>query len=80
MKHRMRENNTIEAFSFLTRAGLFGRTEHADSLLLNDVDWVEVYQLAKEQSVIGLVEEGIEALQDEWLIGHVHPRRPSPDF
>ena len=72
----MKQNNIIEAFFFLTRAGLFGRTEHADSLLLDDVDWEEVYQLAKEQSVVGLVEEGIQVLQDEWLRVHGSPLLP----
>ena len=70
MNQIMKQNKTIEVFFFLTRAGLFGRTEHADSLLLDDVDWEEVYQLAKEQSVVGLVADGMETLQGEWLKTH----------
>ena len=76
MKQRMKQNNIIEAFFFLIRAGLFGRTEHADSMQLDDVDWAEVYQLAKEQSVVGLVGEGIELLQDEWPRVHGSPLLP----
>ena len=72
----MRQNNTVEAFFFLIRAGLFGRTEGMEDFLSDDVDWAEVYQLAKEQSVVGLVEEGIEALQDEWLRVHGSPLMP----
>ena len=72
----MRQNNTVEAFFFLIRAGLFGRTEGMEDFLSDDVDWAEVYQLAKEQSVVGLVEEGIEALQDEWLRVHGSPLLP----
>ena len=61
----MKQNNTIEVFSILVRAGLFGRAESADSLWADDVDWAEVFQLAREQSVVGLVTEGIETLQGE---------------
>jgi len=61
----MRKNNTIEAFFFLIRAGLFGRTEHAESMPLDCVDWAEVFQLANEQCVVGLLAEGIEALQND---------------
>ena len=83
MNQGMRQNNIIEAFFLLVRAGLFGRTEHADSLLSDDVDWMEVYQLAKEQSVIGLAAEGMERLQDEWLKTHgsaLMPRQCSMRF
>ena len=59
------ENNCsyIDAFFLLVRVGLFGRTEGAEVLLLEGVDWAEVYQLAKEQSVVGLIVEGLETLQ-----------------
>ena len=62
---RMRQDKTIEVFSLLVRAGLFGRTEGADSLLQDGVDWAEVSKLAKEQSVVGLVAEGVEVLKGE---------------
>ena len=76
MSQKKKQKKNIEAFFFLTRAGLFGRTEHADSMQLDDVDWAEVYQLAKEQSVVGLVGEGIELLQDEWPRVHGSPLLP----
>jgi len=55
-------NNSTEALFLLVRAGLFGRTVGAGSALLAGVDWAEVYKLAKEQSVVGLVAGGIETL------------------
>lgn len=56
-------DNTIEAFFGLVRAGLF--TVHGEGFKVNDslfreVDWNEVYQLAQEQSVLGLVLAGLE--------------------
>ena len=69
-------NNSVETFFLLVRAGLFGCIEGVEDFLLDDVDWAEVYQLAKEQGVVGLVEEGIEALQDEWLRVHGSPLMP----
>ena len=66
----MRQDSTIEAFFILTRAGLFGRTEHIDSMQLDDVDWAEVCHLAEKQSMVGLVEEGVELIQDEWFRVH----------
>lgn len=71
-----KRNNNIEAFLKLLRAGLFARTECADSLLQDDVDWAEIYQLAKEQGVSGLIAEGIEKLQGEWLKTHDVPLGP----
>lgn len=51
----------------LVRAGLFGHTDITENLatgfkfqVLEDVDWGEVYRLAEEQSVVGLVAAGIE--------------------
>ena len=55
-------NDSTEAFFLLVTAGLFGRTEEAERLLQPGVDWAEVYQLAKEQSVVGLATGGIETL------------------
>ena len=59
------KNNCIETFFLLVRAGLFGRTEDVRGLLQGDVDWAAIYQLAKEQGVVGLVAEGVETLQSE---------------
>ena len=66
-------DNSLEAFFVLVRAGLFPvhgegvmvhgqdkRQSRAIESLFRDVDWNEVYQLAQEQSVQGLVLAGIE--------------------
>ena len=65
MIQSVKQNSSIEAFFILIRAGLFGRIEGAGGLLPDHVDWAEVYQLALEQRVIGLVTEGMEILQHE---------------
>ena len=56
-------DNSIRAFFELLRAGLF--PVHGDGVMVHDslfkdVDWNEVYQLAQEQSVQGLVLQGID--------------------
>ena len=56
-------DNTIELFFALVRAGLF--PVHDEGFMVNeslfqDVEWKKVYQLAQEQSVLGLVLAGIE--------------------
>ena len=51
------QNNNHSAFWELVSAGLW---EHAGANLNNDLDWEKVYQLAAEQSVIGVVLAGIE--------------------
>ena len=56
-------NNNLEVFFLLVRAGLLGRTEGAECLQQDGVDWDEVYQLAEEQRVVGLIAEGIEIIQ-----------------
>lgn len=56
-------DNTIEAFFALVRAGLFpvhGEGFTVNDSLFKDVNWNEVYQLAQEQSVQGLVLAGLE--------------------
>ena len=65
--------NNIDAFFLLVRTGLFGRTEGIENFLPDDVDWAEVYQLAKEQSVMGLAADGIEMVRTEWLKTHGTP-------
>lgn len=62
-KYRAIQDINTEAFFLLIRAGLFGRIEGAGGLLPDHVDWAEVYQLALEQRVIGLVTEGMELFQ-----------------
>lgn len=57
-------NNNIEVFYALIRAGLWSDVESADlgvKGFAESVDWDEVYRLAEEQSVVGLILAGIEA-------------------
>ena len=76
-------SNNQKGFFELLRTGLWGdipvqgegfrvfgqakRQSRAIDSLLSDVDWNEVYQLAQEQSVQGLVLQGIETVQGSWL-------------
>ena len=57
-------NNSQKAFFELLRAGLWENSPvHGEGLMVNgssNVDWEEVYRLATEQSVMGLVLAGIE--------------------
>ncbi len=59
-----RSESAINAFFALVRAGLWANTPVHDSWFTiydsEKVEWEEVYQLAEEQSVIGLVLAGIE--------------------
>ena len=59
----MSRDNTIKFFFTLVRAGLF--PVHDEGFMVNeslfqDVEWEKVYQLAQEQSVLGLVLAGLE--------------------
>lgn len=62
----MRLDNNQQAFFALVRAGLWGDLQFkVDCLKFKDfqsVDWGEVYRLAEEQSVIGLVAAGLETM------------------
>lgn len=56
-------NNTVEAFFALVRAGLFpvhGEGLRVNESLFQNVEWEKIYQLAQEQSVLGLVLAGLE--------------------
>lgn len=58
-----RQDSSINAFFALIRAGLWadaGANLKANLDLDDKVDWEEVYQLAEEQSVIGVILAGIE--------------------
>ena len=66
----MKNNNNLELFFALVRAGLWGQTEKKESSVSHfkfqvscDADWGEVYRLAEDQSVIGLVAAGAESTQ-----------------
>ena len=56
------ENNSRGQFFELVRAGLW--SEYTPKILAHGapVDWEAIYQLAEEQSVVGLVAAGIDAL------------------
>lgn len=59
----MKNNRNIDAFFALLRAGLWENSVTTDQWSLGvteNIDWQEVYQLAEEQSVIGVVLAGIE--------------------
>lgn len=56
-----RNETTLDAFFALIRAGLWEQTDANHCLDFNDnFDWEKVYQLAEEQSVVGVVLAGIE--------------------
>lgn len=57
-------DNNQQVFFELVRAGLWPndiQNQNESHALFKDVDWAEVYGLAEEQSVLGLVTAGIEA-------------------
>lgn len=59
----MRLDNNQQAFFALVRAGLWADLEPTDMRnqgLTEPVDWDQIYQLAEEQSVIGLLLAGLE--------------------
>ena len=67
------------AFFELIKAGLFpvhGEGVMVHDSLFKDVDWEKVYLLAQEQSVQGLVLQGIETVQGSWLKVHGSPFVP----
>ena len=70
----MKEDKNIQAFFALLRAGLW---EQADDSLNDKVDWEKVYQLAEEQSVIGVVLAGIEKTNTNRTD---NTNRPTQDF
>lgn len=55
----MKKNNTIEAFFSLVRAGVWSDGKQ-EIRIDGTTDWNEVYRLATEQSVLGLVLAGLE--------------------
>lgn len=63
----MELNNNQQAFLTLVKAGLWENSQkfRVERLGVRDsVDWEEVYRLAEEQSVVGLVAAGIEYVID----------------
>lgn len=58
----MRLDKNQQAFFALMRAGLWEK--EARLSLYNDIDFSEVYRIAEEQSVVGLVAAGLEHVAD----------------
>lgn len=61
----MAQDNNIKTFLALLRTGLWGRNNDNDNENFVDwlaVNWAEVFRLAEEQSVVGLVTAGVEKL------------------
>ena len=56
------KNNNIDAFLGLVRAGLWEKEVRLEQY--GKIDFEEIYQLAGEQSVVGLVTAGFEHIQD----------------
>ena len=55
--------STVKVFFELVKAGLFSHTEiteTTENISWEGVDWGEVYRLAEEQSVVGLVSAGLD--------------------
>ena len=63
----MRRDENIEAFFALVRAGLWPNDNPNENHNLNfdGVNWGEVYRLAEEQSVIGLIADGIDRFKNQ---------------
>lgn len=60
-------DKTIEAFFALIREGLFpvyGEESKVNESLFRGLEWGKIYQLAQEQSVLGLVLAGLEQYQN----------------
>lgn len=70
-------DNTIEAFFALVRAGLFpvhGEGFKVNESLFQGVEWEKIYQLAQEQSVLGLVLSGLEQYKNLNVNFDVNPK------
>lgn len=74
-------SNNQKVFFELLRIGLWGGCNvdlntNLNLDLIEDVKWNEVYQLAQEQSVQGIVLQGIDTVQGSWLKVHGSPLVP----
>ena len=74
-------SNNQKFFFELLRIGLWGGcyfdlNTNLNLDLIEDVKWNEVYRLAQEQSVQGLVLQGIDTVQGSWLKVHGSPLVP----
>lgn len=63
----------INALFALVRIGLWGHTETTEiteKISWENMDWNEVLRPAQEQAVTGLIAQGIETVQGEWIKVH----------
>ena len=70
-----RKDINQQTFFELLKTGLWGNG-NPDIRIDGVTDWQEVYQLAQEQSVQGLLLQGIETVQGSWLKVHGSPLVP----
>ena len=70
-----RKDINQQTFFELLKTGLWGNG-NPDIRIDGATDWQEVYQLAQEQSVQGLLLQGIETVQGSWLKVHGSPLVP----
>lgn len=64
----MCQTNNVDAFFALVRVGLFSHTnitEFTDKYTFENIDWEGVYQLAEEQSLTGLIADGIDRFKTQ---------------
>ena len=64
----MGQTNNVDAFFALVRVGLFRHTnitEFTDKYTFENIDWEGVYQLAEEQSLTGLIADGIDRFKTQ---------------
>jgi len=71
---QMNTNKNQEVFFELIKAGLWNKEVQLSQYC--DIDFNEIYRLAQEQSVVGLLAAGLEMVQGEWL--KVHGSSPIP--
>ena len=71
-------NNNIQIFYTFLRAGLWEHSVELSNYEL--VDYNEVYRLAKEQSIVGLITAGQEVVQNEWIKVHGSPFIPEDEW
>lgn len=68
-----------ETFLEILKVGLFP-LNGSRCMIHGTVDWGEVYRLAEEQSVVGLVTSGLEVVKDEWIKVHGYPLIPQDEM
>lgn len=54
--------NNHRAFLEIMKAGLWGKTDQLDQI--TDIDFSEIYSIAEEQSVFGLIAAGLDLIRE----------------